>query len=210
MHSTQITLFLESVFTNEALHHEIEHRIFELEPWKSMENNPEIEIEAFAYSTGILFRIRSFHLQIQDVINAFGELRNTKIPSFSHEEKRRFLREIEEREVDRREDFDSWAGEEFLKEFEDVPKIPEVTSFCDVFSRMSMVISDSEGWRYEEQKFLNTREVPALPLAKVSSKINDSYHLYHLYPTQNARELVTATIAANATREMLRKIFRTK
>jgi hypothetical protein len=208
MKSTQITAFLESIFTNEAFHHEIEHRIFESEPWKSLENDPEIEVEAFAYSTGILFRIRSFHLPVHDIIDAFFGLAEELIPNLSITEEKRFIKEVVDREKNRMENFDEWAGEEFLKKFESAPIIPKIEGCRKLFSRMSFVVSDTMGIRYEEKRFFDSTGAPSIVEGVSTLENSDAYHLFQLHPIPGARELVASTIFSNIIRERLRRAFR--
>lgn len=123
MKSIEITAFLEGSFLNEAIYHEFEHRIFESEPWKSLELDPECQVEAFAYSTGILIRVRTFSLQESFLRSVLLDLLHASILKFSSVEKKRFTREISERSTNAAENFHERAGERFLMQFEAVPKI---------------------------------------------------------------------------------------
>lgn len=105
MKSIEITAFLEGTLTHEAFYHELEHRIFENEPWKTLESDAECELEAFAYSTGIFFRVRTFSYDEQFLKSAFWNLAKDSFPKMSPTESRRFLKELLERKKNSEENF---------------------------------------------------------------------------------------------------------
>ena len=207
MSSTILTVFLEGIFINEAFYHEIEHRIFELEPWKSLEDNPEIEIEAFAYSTGILFRFRSFSVDLSQIQEAFDTLKEKKIPDFSISEKKRFLRELQDRKMDQEADFDEWAGAEFLKSFEIPPILENIQTFGDFISRISIVTHNREGTLFYENRLREISQFPKVQKAVLPMK-GELFHSYILFPVQNTLEAVSSIIFLNAVRSRLKKLFR--
>lgn len=207
MKSIQITAFLEGVYTNEAYYHEIEHRIFELEPWKTIESNQECEIEAFAYSSGIFFRIRSFSCDIPEILGSFYGLLESNIPGLSATEKKRFLQELRERSDNLSRDFDERAGEEFLRQFESLPEFPDGKALRDIFSRISILFSDETGTRYEEKRITNSSSIPKIR-GKLPILSGSAFHIYRLHPVRNAEELVAAMISSNIIRNRLRKAYR--
>jgi hypothetical protein len=217
MKSTQITVFLESIFINEEFHHEIEHRIFELDPWKTIEQDYECEIEAFAYSTGIFFRIRSFSLNVSEILESFYLLLDSPIPEFSHREKKRFLQELKERKKVIHENFDERAWEEFLNQFEIIPSIDDINKMWKIFSRISSIVSDKNRGIDEEitfcGDFYNERRIlPIVPLTETISLpekiIGKSFHRYQLHQVNTPEELVVAVIACQVIRNQLREAFR--
>ena len=207
MKSTQITVFLEGIHTNEVFYHEIEHRIFELEPWKTIENDQESELEAFAYSTGILFRIRSFSCDYPSILESFYTILENSIPELSTTEKKRFLQELKERNYNMSKNFDERAGEEFLKKFEIIPRFPNGKNFCEVFSRISVLFCNESGTHYKERRIANIPPIPTL-VNDMPMLSGTAFHIYRLHSVSNAEELAAAIISSNIVRNRLRKAFR--
>lgn len=92
-HTTRIFVFLESMYCSEDFHHAVEHRFFEHESIKNLENEEHTSISAYAHVTGILFKIITARWSKEYVMRVFDEILSDIIPPFSPEEQKRFLQE---------------------------------------------------------------------------------------------------------------------
>lgn len=97
----RIYIFVESAYQNESLHHAIEHRFFEHDSIRVLENGEHTELSAYAHITGILFKIKTIKYSKQEILDIYDKAFSEVIPMFSEGEQMRFLQEEKERSFDR-------------------------------------------------------------------------------------------------------------
>lgn len=117
----------------------MEHRFFEHEAARALENEEHTSISAFAHITGIYFRIVTQRWSSEEILKTFEEILNDEAPPFSKEERRRFEAEIRERKQD--ESGDLVESSTFKQDLEaPVPK--NMGRFSDFVIRRSAVVCE--------------------------------------------------------------------
>lgn len=199
----RIYLFIESAFRNEDFHHAVEHRIFEHESIRELENEEHTSISAFAHVTGIFFKIVSAKWGEEEILRAFSSVLEGEIPNFSPEEQKRFQSELREREFDKRDDL--VESSPFKSELESSVPNP-VVRFSDFITRKSVVIVINGETEYRETRYAKPNDLPVLTGIGANGT-GKEFHLVAFHKYARPEDSLYAAMYSEFVRARLRDRF---